>query len=1167
MPAHDESGRASEHIRSTTMEAKPLILFSAANNAGGTDLWATDGTSAGTRLVKAFAQVMHSGTALDSQRVLFTANDGTHGRELWVSDGTEAGTRQVVDLAEGRSDSAISGLVSLGDGRAVFSRYDSVAHSHQLWVTDGTAGGTMLLGHNSHLEATALGNGKALFVAVNGDHGELWITDGTAEGTTPLKDLAEGFYHPIGLQTLGNGSAVFFALDPGLSAALWHLWHLWRTDGTEAGTSRLLGPLLPPDTGAVMDSTSLGDGKAMLSVSSFPAGEGGAWITDGTAMGTESLLDFPGEFSMASDFTPLGNGHVLFSARDEASGHELWITDGTAAGTGRVKDILAGAAGSAPSEFAAIGNGKAIFAADDDIHGRELWITDGTDAGTVLLKDISAGLGSSRITVIHAPGNGTVLFSADDDIHGRELWITDGTAAGTTLVADLATSSNGSATPMEITPTGDGQALFSAYRSDYEEGLWITDGSDAGTHLIGLEAQLTALVSLGGGRAVFLTERDAADVWIAAYDGTGNGTTRLADITAPGSHIGGVVTGSLGNGTALYSVRYEAGADSLWVTDGTSSGTRELIVPVAGFGLAEEFTPLGDGRALFSAEDDAHGRELWITDGTEAGTTLLKDIDEGAGSSLQTLGTYKAPEDFGIVSLGNGKALFVAVDGPHEQQLWASDGTAAGTVRITDIFTSAPQSPVALGNGKALFMARDGLHGEELWISDGTAAGTALVRDIRPGADSASPHSLASLGNGKALFVARDGDHGEALWTTDGSEAGTSLVTAFADGSYGFKFTSLGNGKAVFAVGVSGATAGPVALWVSDGTAAGTTLLKGFVALEDGSTFGDITLLDDGRALFRANDGLLGEELWITDGTVTGTALVKDIHLGGSYPEFVGVVLRSPLTGTSGPDLLTSPVAGGTVQGLDGNDTIIGSAHADRLGGDAGDDRLKGTAGNDTLDGGSGADTLHGGRGNDVLVVDSTLDRLAERAGEGRDHVVSDVTWTLGKNFEDLSLAGNAASNGNGNLQGNAISGNSAANRLRGHDGDDTLEGGDGNDTLIGGHGSDTLTGGSGRDRFVFDSDSGATEGPDVITDFASGVDRIQLDHGIFRGVQPGMLTTTALAFGTAAQDSDDRVIYDALSGTLYYDADGTGTEADPVQICVIANKPEFISAGDIQFI
>lgn len=111
---------------------------------------------------------------------------------------------------------------------------------------------------------------------------------------------------------------------------------------------------------------------------------------------------------------------------------------------------------------------------------------------------------------------------------------------------------------------------------------------------------------------------------------------------------------------------------------------------------------------------------------------------------------------------------------------------------------------------------------------------------------------------------------------------------------------------------------------------------------------------------------------------------------------------------------------------------------------------------------------------------------------------------------------------------------------LTGDRGRDNLNGGNGNDTLDGGIGHDTLTGGLGADRFEFTAPLNAVHS-DIITDFVSGTDKIVLDHDIFLGLAVGPLPLARIAFGTAAADGNDRVIYDQASGDLFYDKDGTG--------------------------
>ena len=136
---------------------------------------------------------------------------------------------------------------------------------------------------------------------------------------------------------------------------------------------------------------------------------------------------------------------------------------------------------------------------------------------------------------------------------------------------------------------------------------------------------------------------------------------------------------------------------------------------------------------------------------------------------------------------------------------------------------------------------------------------------------------------------------------------------------------------------------------------------------------------------------------------------------------------------------------------LSGTATInaTGNSLANTLTGNGGANTLIGGAGNDTLDGGAGVDSLLGGTGNDTYVVDNAADTLAELAAEGIDTVNASLTWTLGTEFENLTLTGGAAISGTGNALANVITGNSGSNRLDGAAGADALFGGAGNDIYV----------------------------------------------------------------------------------------------------------------------
>ncbi|MCP5072095.1 MAG: calcium-binding protein, partial [Rhodobacteraceae bacterium] len=123
--------------------------------------------------------------------------------------------------------------------------------------------------------------------------------------------------------------------------------------------------------------------------------------------------------------------------------------------------------------------------------------------------------------------------------------------------------------------------------------------------------------------------------------------------------------------------------------------------------------------------------------------------------------------------------------------------------------------------------------------------------------------------------------------------------------------------------------------------------------------------------------------------------------------------------------------------------------------------------GDDTYDGRGGSlnGTVNGGAGDDTYIIDDATIALSEDAAEGNDTVHSTVGWTLGDNFENLTLIGSGDVDGYGNGESNTITGNQGDNVLNGLGSADTLYGGAGDDKVNGGNGIDNLFGGVGDDR------------------------------------------------------------------------------------------------------
>ena len=212
----------------------------------------------------------------------FAADDGVHGSELWRSDGTSAGTHLVKDINPGWYSANINEITA-ANGKIYFSAYTD-AEGQQPWVSDGTTDGTQLL---KNIPGSYLyGSYPTQFVNVNGTvffitdgysvQSEIWKTDGTEAGTVMVKDLAltDGVNY-IYQSTAANG-LLFFA--PAYSN---YGQVLGRSDGTDAGTYMIYpyfnyysGPLqLTEFYNKLYFSADDGSGRKL-------------WMSDGTFEGT-----------------------------------------------------------------------------------------------------------------------------------------------------------------------------------------------------------------------------------------------------------------------------------------------------------------------------------------------------------------------------------------------------------------------------------------------------------------------------------------------------------------------------------------------------------------------------------------------------------------------------------------------------------------------------------------------------------------------------------------------------------------------------------------------------------------------------------------------------------------------------------------------------------------
>jgi Ca2+-binding RTX toxin-like protein len=131
----------------------------------------------------------------------------------------------------------------------------------------------------------------------------------------------------------------------------------------------------------------------------------------------------------------------------------------------------------------------------------------------------------------------------------------------------------------------------------------------------------------------------------------------------------------------------------------------------------------------------------------------------------------------------------------------------------------------------------------------------------------------------------------------------------------------------------------------------------------------------------------------------------------------------------------------------------------------------------------------------------------------------------------------------------------------KGSTGNDVLKGGTGKDRFYGDLGNDALSGGKGADIFVFNTKTNKKTNVDTIADFSVKDDGIWLDNAIFKKLgktgsekKPAKLLKDFFTIGSKAADAKDYLIYNKKTGTLFYDADGSGKGA-AVEIAKLAKN------------
>jgi ELWxxDGT repeat protein len=863
-------------------------------------------------------------------KVFFSAEEPSSGRELWVSDGEGSGTRQLTDFCPGLCS---SNPHILGNTRTVLFGHAGGA----IWRSDGTRDGTFLLPSSSdplivnreEPQASVLGGILYLSGCNQEQSCGLWRSDGTSVGTRQIYEGTTG-------HLAAAGKRIFFRGDQSL----------WVTDGTPTGSRAVKEFNLVPRLLA-----TLGD-RVLFTASTEEDGPE-LWVSDGTAEGTRALTSFaaPEPFRQTLWLKPLG-GKIYFVADDVIHGAELWVSDGTAKGTRRITEIgffnpfaydgfPFDDSGLPASSLELLGN-RLIFWATDGLHGFQPWSTTGSLASTA---PVCAGCSFTNGEATLLKLGSRILFNTRDTTNVSKIWATDGTSSGTVLLRDLCPGACDAAGTLEPLL---GSAFFTAFPEPGKPEIWITNGTPAGTRRFaapGFSFPLAALGSTVYYKGFSPNDGYGFELW--ASDGTPRGTRMVTEIARENASSG--IENVTPAGDGVYFTACRDGQQRFWYSAGSAETTVEAAGPslFCGFGSIQRATVAGmlffisgrfgssdqlwrlspdgsteqllqltdgtpnnllalNGRLIFFVRPESAPMEVWRSDGTAAGTVKVATLPSYLHPSVSTPTVVGSQVWWGAYDNEEGGS-----------EIWSTDGTEEGTRRILDFgeqdLASEPQ--LTLVGSTVFFLVFDEDNNQQVWKTDGTQAGTSLVKDLDERFERANPSHLTAF-QGKLYFFAETPNGQRALWRSDGTAEGTIPLLELP-----IDFQNHGDlpagliamGSQLFFIANDGAHGREP--WVSDGTAAGTVLLRDVLPGQAGS---GVTGFQEaaGQLFFTANDGAHGFELWRTDGTAAGTRIAQDLAPEGlsSYPRSLafagGRLFFTADDGETGEELWTLPLSG-----------------------------------------------------------------------------------------------------------------------------------------------------------------------------------------------------------------------------------------------------------------
>ena len=399
-----------------------------------------------------------------------------------------------------------------------------------------------------------------------------------------------------------------------------------------------------------------------------------------------------------------------------------------------VKDINPGNSGLTDTLTRFPYQGKLWFMADDGVHFHNWWTSDGTSEGTQL-SAIMEKMGSSFVLDSSTPTvmNNIAYFVAAQAA-SNQLWRTDGTVDGTWQVMNF---DNGNGVYRFLGAYANWLYMFASLNGQY--GIYKSNGNTNSMELV-LPLACFADVKMQelGGKLLVTEGCSMLNLW--KMDINGQNVTKVKDL---GYKYG---YGEMVKMANLVFINQ----DGIWQTDGTQSGTVQII----------------ENSNIYSLT--VMNGWLYYAIGGISQDHCIKRTQTGIEQTVICFTSLKADNINQIMVVGD-RLYFVSAGNNSSlpQALWVTDGSAGGTMQLPSGNCGVGSRGIGFTFGKlAWFLSCDTEHGNELWTSDGTSKGTHIFADINPGVGSSYPTDFMLAGT-KLFFSADDGIHGRELWAMD----------------------------------------------------------------------------------------------------------------------------------------------------------------------------------------------------------------------------------------------------------------------------------------------------------------------------------------------------------------------------------------------------------------